>query len=85
MTTWKELLEVQFKYRGDDFSRMVTTLTLEELNRPFDDGAGGHEGAAFTAWGERYVYFPAVYGGIEWVESVPRYPCNEATGHVGGE
>ena len=51
----------------------------------FDGGYGGTEGCSFTAWGGKYVYFPAVYDGSEWVECVPRNPCLIATKHIGGE
>lgn len=35
----------------------------------------------FTAWGRKRVYFPVYYdAGIgQWVESVPRDPCEEAS------
>jgi hypothetical protein len=64
---------------------MVTTLTEDGLNREFNDGYGGSEGEPFTAWGEKYVYFPVVYDGAEWVGSAPRNPCDEKCSHVGGE
>ena len=74
----------EFEKRGEDFSKMVTTLTEEELEAEFDDGWGGTQGAPFTAWGERYVYFPIQYDGAEWVGSAPRNPCDEKTEHQGG-
>lgn len=37
----------------------------------------------FTAWTKNRVYFPVTHDGREWVDSVPRNPCNEATKHVG--
>ena len=43
------------------------TLSEEELNKEFDDGYGGHSGAAFTAWSKNWVYFPIVYDGAEWI------------------
>lgn len=60
-------------------------LQSAEMVTPFYTGFGGHEGCPFTAWTETRVYFPVVYDGAEWVESAPRHPCEEATGHVGGE
>jgi len=51
----------------------------------FDRGYGGSEGPHFTAWSEKRVYFPGVYDGAEWIDSVPRHPCDEATKHIGGE
>lgn len=85
MDTWRNLLEDAFKSRGEDFSKMVSTMTDEELDTRFDTGYGGHEGCAFTAWGDKYVYFPIVYDGAEWVGSAPRNPCDEASEHQGGE
>lgn len=61
------------------------TLSEEELSVKFYDGYGGAEGKPFTLWTKNRVYFPAVYDGSEWVASVPRNPCEEATQHIGGE
>lgn len=85
MATWKEMLKEQFKETGDDFEKIETTLTEEEMTRKFSSGFGGSEGAPFTAWGEKYVYFPVVYDGAEWVGYAPRNPCDEKTSHWGGE
>lgn len=85
MNNWRNMLKAEFEARGDDFAKMTTTLTEEQLNRVFDTGFGGSEGAPFTAWGEEYVYFPVVYDGAEWVGSAPRFICDEATEHVGGQ
>lgn len=60
------------------------TLTEEELNRKFDDEYGAPDGKQFTAWSKKYVYFPVVYDGAEWVGRSPRNPCDEVTNHVGG-
>lgn len=83
--TWGNMLKEAFTQNKEDYSKMITTLTDEELNREFNDGYGGSEGQPFTAWGEKYVYFPVVYDGAEWVGFAPRNPCDEATAHVGGE
>jgi len=85
MATWKEMLREAFADRKEDFKSMVCTLTEEEQNVEFYSGFGGSEGKPFTAWGEKYVYFPIVYDGAEWVGSAPRNPCDEATAHQGGE
>ena len=79
------MLKEAFANNKEDYSKMVTTLTEDELNREFDDGYGGSEGEPFTAWGEKYVYFPVVYDGSEWVGFAPRNPCDEKCSHVGGE
>lgn len=85
MANWKQMLKEEFEQTGDDFSKMITTLSEDELIEEFYDGYGGHEGKPFTAWGEKYVYFPIVYDGSEWVGSAPRNPCNEAMEHQGGQ
>lgn len=41
------------------------------------------EGCSFTVWTKDRVYFPACYDSWEWIASVPRDPCDEATEHVG--
>ena len=81
MTNWEKLIKQE---AGDD-KIIACTLSDDELVREFRDGYGGHEGAAFTAWSEKYVYFPIVYDGAEWVGRSPRNPCDEATAHMGGE
>ena len=75
MANWKEKLN---KEAGED-KIIACTLTEEELLVEFDDGLGGSEGKEFTAWGEKYVYFPLVYDGMGWVGKTPRNPCDEAT------
>ena len=84
MANWKEMLIKVFKETGDDFEKMETTLTDEELVKEFHDGFGGTEGAHFTSWGEKYVYFPVVYDGVEWVGYTPRNVCDIKTSHWGG-
>lgn len=74
-----------FKETGDNFSQIKTTLTDEELIRKFDDGYGGSQGTHFTAWGKKFVYFPVVYDGAEWVGRAPRNVCDIKTPHCGGE
>jgi hypothetical protein len=85
MATWKELLKYELENRGDKFEDLKMTLTDEELVKEFDDGYGGSEGVPFTAWSKKYVYFPVVYDGEEWVGSAPRTVCEEKTSHIGGE
>lgn len=80
-TNWKKLIDECAD--GDEI--IACTLSGDGLMMGFNDGFGGSEGAPFTAWSEKYVYFPVVYDGAEWVGRVPRHPCDEATNHVGGE
>ncbi len=85
-TTWKMQLETALGCNKESPSDIVAnTLSDEELLAKFDGGYGGSEGKPFTAWTENFVYFPVVYDGSEWVESVPRNPCDTATSHVGGQ
>jgi len=81
MVTWKELIDER---AGDDVI-IACTLSEDELKVRFDDSYGTSHGKPFTAWSENYVYFPVVYDGAEWVGRAPRNPCDEATGHHGGE
>ena len=83
MATWRKMIQAEQAARNDG-PLIACTLTDEQLDREFNDGYGGTEGAPFTAWTEGRVYFPACYDGAEWVWSAPRNPCDEATDHVGG-
>jgi hypothetical protein len=84
--TWRQLITKEMLRQNEGWSEKVyCTLTDNELDAKFDDGYGGSEGKAFTLWTQRRVYFPVVYDGSEWAASVPRDPCVEAMGHVGGE
>ncbi len=64
---------------------VASTLTDDEAKREFCIGFGSDEGKPFTAWSETRVFFPVVYDGSEWVGSVPRNPCAEASDHHGGQ
>jgi len=80
MTTWRKLLTEKL---GEDVL-IANTMSSSAMDDAFDDGFGGAEGQHFTAWSKTRVYFPVVYDGAEWVESVPRNPCTEACEHIGG-
>jgi hypothetical protein len=82
-STWFKLINKALEIENDG-PLIACTLTEKELHKSFYTGYGGEEGKSFTAWTENRVYFPACYDGAEWVASVPRNPCDEATGHVGG-
>lgn len=79
-TSWYILLQEACKATGDNFETLICTLTKEEMREPF----GITPGLPFTAWSDRYVYFPAMYDGSVWVEWVSRSPNNKPTKHVGG-
>lgn len=86
MTTWrKEIAEIMATHNENWGDVVGCSISDAQLDKEFDGGWGGHEGAAFTLWTENRVYFPVVYDGAEWVGSVPRNPCYESTPHVGGE
>lgn len=84
MTTWREQFEAVFKVTGDTFDSLDITLSAAELDTEFNAGYGGVEGKPFTAWSEKYVYFPATYDGAEWVACVSRNPDGLPTDHIGG-
>lgn len=84
--SWYELLSKALKEDGEAWEDVVShTLSVAELHQTFDAGFGGSKGKPFTVWTRNRVYFPAVYDGLEWVESVSRYPDGVPTRHVGGE
>ena len=80
--SWGAMLAQEVEKAGDTI--VSSTLTKSQSDEQFSSGYGNPEGCEFTAWGEKYVYFPATYDGAEWVEKVPRNPCDEPTKHVGG-
>jgi len=85
MTNWKTELMEALKEHGESSADIeATTLSAEEMEREFDDGYGGTEGAPFTVWTKKRVYFPWQYDGAEGVASVSRHPDGEPTYHIGG-
>ena len=97
-TSWREEITHAMKKHNETFDDVELVvfavneyhekqrlLPTKELDRKFNSGYGGSEGSSFTLWTKNRVYFPVVYDGSEWAESVPRNPCAEATKHVGGE
>jgi hypothetical protein len=84
-TTWREKITVVMQKHGESWDDVeASTLDDTALDVVFDDMSGHPEGGHFTLWTGERVYFPACYDGTEWVASVPRNPCDEATEHVGG-
>jgi len=84
------MFEEVFADTGDTFETTKITLSQEELDVEFDDGYIGTDGKLFTAgkpftaWSEKFVYFPAQYDGEEWIAYVSRNPNGKATEHIGG-
>lgn len=84
--SWFELLSKALKENEEIWEDVVShTLSQAELHQKFDTGFGGSRGNPFTLWTRNRVYFPAVYDGLEWVESVSRLPDGVPKNHVGGE
>ncbi len=83
--SWRELITAEMSAHGETWAD-VASCTLDDtgLDRKFRDGYGSEEGAHFTLWTERRVYFPACYDGSEWVASASRNPDGVAMRHVGG-
>lgn len=88
---WNEVVHLTFA--DNPWSEQAVVHTLDWrlrsgltgcLDREFYQEQGGTSQLFFTAWTRRRVYFPAEHDGRTWVESVPRDPCGEATGPVGG-
>jgi hypothetical protein len=85
VTTWRKELTDTLTAHGETWDDVEAhTLTKKELDTEFDPGWGGTDGAPFTLWTAKRVYFPACYDGSEWVASVPRHPNGQKTHHVGG-
>jgi hypothetical protein len=85
-TTWREQIMIRMRECGELLDDIESsTLSEQQLDDEFNNGYGGSEGIAFTVWTKHRVYFPAVYDGAEWVESVSRNPDGVPTSHIGGE
>ncbi len=84
MTTWRKLI-TEVLADNEKFDDLTISIDDGELDREFDNGYGGSNGAPFTAWSKDRVFFPLVYDGAEWVGSVPRNPCGLRMFHQGGE
>lgn len=83
-TTWRELLTEAAAANGEAFEALTIAIDEGELDRVFDAGYGGVEGAPFTAWSPVWVYFPVCYDGSESVGMAPRDPSSVRMEHQGG-
>lgn len=82
--SWGSMLDKLFKENGDSHENILGMAPANlDLHRTFNSGWGGSNGKPFTIWTEKYVYFPGVYDGSEWIAFVRRHPCDVATQHVG--
>lgn len=87
-TTWKELIKMEMRNHAESWEDFVAcTLDESELNTRFNtllhNSYDDTEGAPFTLWTKKRIYFPTYYAGTEWVASVPRNPTDEVTRHIG--
>lgn len=83
-TSWRRDITSALGLNGETWDDVVgCTLDDAGLDREFYGGYGLIEGAPFTLWTKRRVYFPASYDGLEWVSSVSRKPDGKPTHHVG--
>lgn len=82
--SWRELIIECLEKTRDKFEHLQFVIDEGELDRKFDNGFGGEEGAPFTAWSKDFVYFPICYDGSEWVGYAPRNPCDVKMAHQGG-
>lgn len=82
VTTWRRLIETKMVEVGDSWD--AVRHHTGGLDVEFDNGFGVAEGQPFTLWTDRWVYFPVVYDGAEWVGCVERHPSDTPTEHFGG-
>lgn len=84
--SWRDLITEQMSDRRETWGDVVQcTLSDLELNTRFDSDYGESRGKPFTLWTQHRVYYPVVYDGAEWCDSVARNPCDEAKTHSGSE
>lgn len=86
LRTWRQMLTAAMARHGESFDDVVAAVGAgaEWLDAQFDAGFGGPEGAHFTVWTRRRVYFPTCYDGAEGVGSIARNPDSQPTEHIGG-
>ena len=85
ITTWRTMIVTAMKRKNETWDDLEAITIVEgELDRRFDSGYGGIDGASFCAWTKNYVYFPATYDGSEWCACVPRNPVDRPVDHIGG-
>ena len=75
--TYKDSLIDRCIENGDKLEDLTLNITVKDLD------ANLYTELSFTAWSNNFVYFPGMYDGDYWVESVPRNPCDLKTKPVG--
>ena len=85
MDSWKNLILENMEKHKDTWDEVeYCTISHKDLTKRFDSGFGLPRGKLFILWTKSRVYFPIVYDGSEWVESVPRNPRDEVPDYFGG-
>lgn len=87
MTSWRKELVKALSANGEGWDD-VDAMTFQndaELDQEFNPSYGTSEGISFCLWTHCRVYFPVVYDGAEWVESVSRHPDGKPVDHLGGQ
>ena len=90
--TWKQLIEEEMEDNQDTWDDVVDWKTDIDKDSTswwdieFSSSFGIAEGNPFLLWTKRFVYFPVVYDGSEWVGSVPikKGYSNRKLTHYGG-
>lgn len=83
--TWREMLTGAMAEAKDEGPVLVLAPDEASFDVQFDSGYGHAQGPPVLAWTETRVYFPVVYDGAEWLDSVPRNPRDTGQPHVGGQ
>ena len=81
-TTWRKDVTEHLSGHGEVFADVERcSISDEDMDREFEDDYGWTRGIPFILWTKTRVVFPVCYCGTEWVESVPRNPCEESLEH----
>jgi len=77
--TWRKLIVDEMEEHGESMRDIEDATLIGDEDLDVQTSM-----TPFTIWTHNRVYFPACYDSGEWVESVPRNPCDEKTEPVGG-
>ncbi len=83
MTTWRKELNGTIAESDDPGPVIAVAPNWDAFDVEFYDGYGFTAGPPVLAWTEKYVYFPVVYDGREWLGRAPRNPTRVPQGHIG--
>ncbi len=77
MTTWRDVLNNTLSYRCETLDDVVYMHPSNIcLDGEFNEDYRIVSGAQFMMWTSMYVYFHVISADKQWVESVPRNPCD---------